>query len=89
MGNAFVASFLDKNYALGMTTNQSSTYIKPGIGPSDASYAVDGVHYNDPSTGTFECAHGPDLNGWWYVDLGEQRVVGKIVVYLRRDAACE
>ena len=75
---------LGKNYALNKRTNQSTTFDE-GYGPSSASYGVDGETADDPSNPVFTCAHGSNTNGWWYVDLDTDVVVGKIVIYTRTD----
>ena len=49
---------------------------------SDAAGACDGV-----KNGLYAFHTGQDPNPWWQVDLGEERAVGRVVVYNRMDYA--
>ncbi|XP_071954528.1 fucolectin-5-like isoform X1 [Antedon mediterranea] len=65
------------------TTRQSTTH---GNGP--ASYAVDGGINGQYSKRT--CTHTTFMNNpWWYVDLGTEKVISKIVIFNREDCCAE
>ncbi len=55
---------------------------RPVTTQSDAAGACDGV-----KNGAYGFHTGQEANPWWQVDLGENRVIGRIVVYNRLDYA--
>ena len=73
------------NLALGKRADQSSV-----LEPGDARFAVDG---NTNPTFNIDAWQfntvtltGKQLNPWWEVDLGEERVIRRIVIYKRTDS---
>ena len=84
----FIVSFVvpSQNFALGKTTQQSSTYSN-GYGLYPASLAVDGNKKTNARNGDQpQCAHtnGGDRN-WWRVDFGEKVPVARISITNRGD----
>ena len=71
------------NIALNKPAYQISTYTQGGKNWS-ASNAVDGIIYGDSSReGIHTEVNGQD-NQWWIVDLEQEYVISKIIVFARR-----
>jgi formylglycine-generating enzyme required for sulfatase activity len=70
--------FTETNWALTGTASQSST--GPG---GDASHANDGNTDQSFSGGSVTINEAPEDPGWWEVDLGETRPIGRLKVWFR------